>query len=210
MKLLSEIAKKLDTDKGIGSHEYTEVYDSYLLPLKDEKLNFFEIGIFKGESLKLWEEYFQHSNIIGLDINPECKKYEGDRKKVYIGSQDDEVLLWKISVENSPLSIIIDDGSHYWEHQIKTFKTLFPLLNPGGIYFVEDLHTSYMSNWEGGKGTTGVNFFKTLIDDVMIRGKSFTGINEIGNQPLSYNEHYIEYVHFYKSLCIIKKRQNPI
>ena len=36
------------------------------------------------------------------------------------------------------------------------------------------------------------------------------GTNEIGNQPLSYNEHYVEYIHFYKSLCVIKKRQEPV
>ena len=133
MKKLSELAKNFNTDKGIGSHEYTEVYDTYLSSFRDEKLKFLEVGVFKGESLKLWEEYFQNADIIGLDINPDCKQYEGGRRKVYIGSQDDGVLLWKISTENSPLSIIIDDGSHYWEHQIKTFNELFPILKSGRV-----------------------------------------------------------------------------
>jgi len=40
-----------------------------------------------------------------------------------------------------------------------------------------------------------------------LHGKSFMGTQEIGNQPLSYIEHHIEYIHFYKSLCVIKKRE---
>ncbi len=209
MKPLSELAKQFKTDKGVGFHDYTEVYDIYFDSLKDEKLNFLEIGIFEGESLKLWESYFKNSTIIGLDINPKCSKYEGGRKKIYIGSQTDEVLLWKIQKENNPLSIIIEDGSHRWEHQIKTFNASFPLLKPGGLYFIEDLHTSYVNNseWSVGDTTTGVEFTKTLVDDVNLRGKSFMGFQELVGKSLTYNERYIEYIHFYKSLCVVKKRE---
>jgi hypothetical protein len=209
MKKLSELAKNFKTDKGIGLHEYTEVYDVYLDPIKDEKMNFLEIGVFEGESLKLWEEYLKNSNILGLDINSDCAKYAGGRKKVYIGSQIDEVLLWKIEKENHPLSVIIDDGSHNWDHQIKTFKAAFPLLKAGGLYFIEDLHTSYTGKWAGGD-TTGVEFLKGLVDDVMLRGKSFMGTQEVGNQSLSYFEHHMEYIHFYKSLCVVKKRETAL
>jgi len=209
MKQLSELAKNFNTDKGIGSHEYTEIYDDYLLKLKNDTMNFLEIGVFEGESLKLWEAYCPFSNIIGLDINPDCAKYAGGRKRVYIGSQTDEVLLYTIAKENAPLSIIIDDGSHAWNHQIITFRTAFPLLKPGGLYFIEDLHTSYANNWAGGT-QTGVNFLKGLVDDVMLNGKSFVGTKEIGEQSLSYFEHHMEYIHFYKSLCVIKKREASI
>ena len=206
MKKLSELAKNFKTDKGIDSHEYTEIYDIYFDPIKDEKINIFEIGIDQGESLKLWESYFKNSNIIGLDINPDCMKYIGDRKKVYIGSQIDEFLLYKIQKENNPLSIIIDDGSHNWDDQIKTFQTAFSLLKNGGIYFIEDLHTSYVNKWSG-KDISCMEFLKKLTDDVMLHGKSFIGTKEIGNQFLSYYEYHIEYIHFYKGLCVIKKRE---
>lgn len=48
--------------------------------------------------------------------------------------------------------IIIDDGCHIVEHQITSFKTLFPLIKPKGMYIIEDLHTSYWKEY-GGKGT---------------------------------------------------------
>ena len=206
MKALSVLAKNFKTDKGLGLHEYTEVYDDYLSKLKDDKMNFLEIGIFTGESLKLWEAYLPNSTVIGLDINPDCAQYAGGRRKVYIGSQTDEVLLYTVCKENAPVSVIIDDGSHNWDHQIITFRAAFPLLKPGGLYFIEDLHTSYVGNWAGGT-QTGVEFLKGLVDDVMLNGKSFMGTQEIHNQPLSYFEHHMEYIHFYKSLCVIKKRE---
>ena len=37
------------------------------------------MGIFNGGSLKIWKEYFgPDAKIIGIDINPECKKFEED------------------------------------------------------------------------------------------------------------------------------------
>ncbi len=41
------------------------------------------------------------------------------------------------------VDIIIDDGSHMNEHMIKSFKILFPLLNQGGYYAIEDMHHAY-------------------------------------------------------------------
>jgi predicted O-methyltransferase YrrM len=211
MKNLSELAKQFKTDKGVGFHDYTEVYDTYLNSLKNEKLNFLEIGVFTGESLKMWEAYFKNGTIIGLDINPDCAKYAGDRRKVYIGSQVDDFILYKIQKENAPLSVIIDDGSHQWQHQIKTFNAAFPLLKPGGLYFIEDLHTSYTTNPEWAVGNeTGVEFTKTFVDDVNLRGKSFMGYQELAGKSLTYNEHHMEYVHFYRSLCVVKKREEAL
>ena len=44
---------------------------------------------------------------------------------------------------SGPFDIVIDDGSHVPEHQIATFKTLWPALRGGGLYAVEDIETSY-------------------------------------------------------------------
>ena len=210
MKNLSELAKNFKTDKGVGGHDYTEIYDIYFDPIKDDKITFFEIGIFKGESLKMWEAYFKNATIIGLDINPDCAQYAGDRRKVYIGSQTDEYLLWKIEKENHPISVIIDDGTHKRDHQANTFNADFPLLKPGGLYFIEDLHTSYAGGEWRTSDTTGVEFTQHLVDDVMLHGKSFMGYQELVGKNLTYNERNIEYVHFYRSQCVIKKREQPL
>jgi hypothetical protein len=65
--------------------------------------------------------------------------------------------------------IIIDDGSHVASHQKISFETLFPLLAPGGIYVIEDMHTAYWrGEWEGGyrRRGTAVELIKELIDDM--------------------------------------------
>ena len=38
---------------------------------------------------------------------------------------------------------MIDDGPHLWDMQILTLQHLFPVLRPGGVYIIEDLHTSF-------------------------------------------------------------------
>ena len=60
-----------------------------------------------------------------------------------------QAFLTSVVDEIGPLDIIIDDGSHLNEHVIRTFEILFPLLNEGGIYAVEDLQTSYWPDHGG-------------------------------------------------------------
>jgi hypothetical protein len=43
-----------------------------------------------------------------------------------------------------PVHLIIDDGSHLPPHQLSTLSILLDqLLQPGGVYIVEDIETSY-------------------------------------------------------------------
>lgn len=69
------------------------------------------------------------------------------RIKVFHGDQSEKAFLASL-VEARPAGwdIIIDDGSHLPEHQILSFKHLFPALRPGGLYVVEDTETSWMKS----------------------------------------------------------------
>ena len=40
-------------------------------------------------------------------------------------------------------TVIIDDASHMWSHQIKSICYLFSSLQNGGVFIVEDLETSF-------------------------------------------------------------------
>jgi demethylmacrocin O-methyltransferase len=74
--------------------------------------------------------------------------------EIFCGSQSDEKILSKIVNKYKKFDIIIDDGSHVNKDVIKTFNFLFPFLSENGLYFIEDIQTSYMPNWGG----DGVNF----------------------------------------------------
>jgi hypothetical protein len=56
------------------------------------------------------------------------------------------------------VDIVLDDGSHQTKHQIESFKILFPEMSEGGLYMVEDLHTSYWRGYGGGYNRRS-NFF---------------------------------------------------
>ncbi|MCH8961535.1 MAG: hypothetical protein IH820_09485, partial [Bacteroidetes bacterium] len=62
--------------------------------------------------------------------------------------------------------IIIYDGSHRSDDIFKAFVNYFQILKPGGIYVVEDTHTMYWDDYQGGilKQTTAHSFFKLFVD----------------------------------------------
>lgn len=128
------------TDKS-SSHswawDYLRHYEVLLEPWRDLPINLLEIGVAGGPSLKLWQSHFRAATIVGIDINPECSRHAQGRAVVEIGSQADPAFLERVSAKYPP-TIVIDDGSHQAAHILFSFEHLFPALEPGGIYIVED------------------------------------------------------------------------
>jgi len=62
---LCSIGYKHKTDK--PNHGYTKIYYEIMKDVKNDPINFFEIGIFFGASLKMWYEFFPKGNIYGID-----------------------------------------------------------------------------------------------------------------------------------------------
>jgi len=136
---LDEFGILRGTDKSSLNHDYLRHYERILGHLRHEPITLLEIGVFRGGSLRMWEDYMTAARIVGVDIVPECIQYAGGRREIEIGSQADRNFLNELGRRRSP-HVIIDDGSHMADHVILTFRTLFPHLRPGGIYIVEDLH----------------------------------------------------------------------
>ena len=145
---LTEIANRLGTDKGTQHfeyHSYTETYQELFYPLKDEKIKMLEIGVadprFPGASIQMWTEFFLNIDFIGFDINQDCKKYEKENVRIFIGDQSvTEDLNRCVSEYGGNYDIIIDDGLHTHFHHVKTFEALYPHLKENGLYVIEDLH----------------------------------------------------------------------
>lgn len=127
------------TDKSSLNHDYLSHYERIIGDLRDEPVTLLEIGVFRGGSLAMWEEFMPNGRIVGVDINPACAQYAGDRREVEIGSQVDPEFIGNLGRRLNP-HVVVDDGSHLADHVILTFRLLFPHLRPGGIYIVEDLH----------------------------------------------------------------------
>lgn len=65
-----------------------------------------------------------------------------DIVQIFRGDQSDPIFLKSIS-DRYKYDIIIDDGSHVPSHQLVSLQHMFSALNPGGLYVIEDLETSY-------------------------------------------------------------------
>lgn len=142
-KSFFELCKKAGTDK-VNPHGYHFFYPSFLERIRDEKFNMLEIGYGKGQSMKMWCEYFSKCNFFCADID--CEGVVNDRCRVIKANQSKEKDLQKIVKEIGTAKLIIDDGSHNPKHQFDTFTYLFEhLLADEGIYIIEDIETSY---WE--------------------------------------------------------------
>ena len=50
------------------------------------------------------------------------------------------------------LDIILDDGLHLMRDQQQTLGALWPLVSPGGLYVVEDVHTSKQAGYDVDRG----------------------------------------------------------
>ena len=56
---------------------YFDIYERYFNQYVDKPTLMIEIGVFKGGSIDMWKEYFgPKSTIVGIDINPDCKRFE--------------------------------------------------------------------------------------------------------------------------------------
>ena len=103
------------------------------------EMTLLEIGVNWGGSLELWRRYFgPQATIVGIDINPACKRYEGERMHVRIGDQTDRAFLESVAEELGPFDIVVDDGGHTMEQQITSFEVLLPHVKPTGVYVCED------------------------------------------------------------------------
>jgi 2-polyprenyl-3-methyl-5-hydroxy-6-metoxy-1,4-benzoquinol methylase len=155
---LDQIGLKYNSDKTSNFHKYLEFYESSLEPMRYTNNNIMEIGILNGDSLKILREYFENSTIYAFDIHD--KSYLAtDNIKIFTGDQSDRSFLEK-TFANEYFDLILDDGSHVMEHQQISIGCLFKKLKPGGIYIIEDLHTSlpdYIETQNYGKDMFGLN-----------------------------------------------------
>ena len=218
MSTLDKIAKLHGTDKSSEIHNYCVKYEKYLPFNRYDKLNILEIGVLNGKSLKTWKDYFYRSQILGIDINPDCKQYEEERISIEIGSQFDAYFLSDISKKYGPFDLIIDDGSHMNSHVNFSFECLSDSLKSGGVYVVEDCGTAYWPEYEGGylNPNTSIENFKSLVDDVNFRGlmnynkpnvharREDWLIENLHNVPMCRAD--IESINFLNGIIIITKR----
>lgn len=118
----------------------------------------------------MWEEYFAHAQIVGIDVDPEAKQFETGRIRIEIADQSNVADLVGIGARHGPFDLVVDDGSHMWDHQLTTLRCLLPFVKPGSYYILEDIDTSYGTHAPTYRGISEVSAAQYLqkLADYMI------------------------------------------
>jgi hypothetical protein len=154
---------------------YFPIYEKLFSKFRGKKITFVEIGVLSGGSLFMWKNYFgDDARIIGIELNPDAKKFEKEGFEIFIGNQTDENF-WKDFFDKvGQVDIILDDGGHTNFQQIVTCCSCIPFIKDEGLMVVEDVFHSYGLSY-GAKGFFNpskysfINFCKKSIDDVNFR-----------------------------------------
>jgi len=142
MNKLESLAAKYGTDK--LQHGYIPFYEKYM-PTNSRVM--IEVGAAKGASALMFDEYFNNDidiHIVDLFINPDFISTRWCRNRnfvPYAGSQSDINFLSTIKVQ---ADFIEEDASHNCWEQVVTWKHMMVNnLKSGGVYYMEDTHTSH-------------------------------------------------------------------
>jgi hypothetical protein len=183
---------------------YFDIYERYFSKFIGHTINVLEIGVDNGGSLEMWHKYFgDDAMIFGVDINPKIQT--GDIKNTFISRGDqgnsdfwDHYISEHNRLNMGKFDIIIDDGSHQFDHQRLTFFKLYPYLINGGIYMIEDTHTSYLPEYQGKPFTETC---KEVVDVLHAEcAQHYSFFNQDQNVA-----QYINSVHFYDSVIVFEK-----
>jgi len=200
-----------------------ELYDHYFAALRDRPLALLELGVAAGESLKTFGTYFEHGTIVGVDIeDPGIDLSSYPNVRVEVCDQRNAARLAEVCTTHAPngFDIIIDDASHFGISSLMSYNALFPFLNAGGLYLVEDWATGYWTDWpDGGEfqpfspSADGdipekripthdfgmVGFVKYLVDEVASSGIR-SSMNAARTRP-----DRLEWMHVHKSVVVVRK-----
>lgn len=139
VEIIEKFNLNVTTDKN-SVHCYVKgYYEKEFFKYKNKKINFLEVGIRKGGSIKLWSEYFTKANIImGVDIAPndiESSFKNINNVQYYFGNAYTQQIADKITT----IDIFLDDGPHTLESQLNAIQYYLPKVTSGGLFLIEDV-----------------------------------------------------------------------
>jgi len=198
------------TDK-VMAHRYDAVYERLFAPLRARPAGrFLEIGLGcgmyqndaakEGHSLAMWLDYFPPGwAVTTLEYNAACvaafpalnpfgwSNETWARVALVTGSQAEPADLRRAHDAGGPFDAVVDDGGHSYAMQIASFRTLFPLLAPGGVYIVEDIGPNGLSGRAtqqfNDAATTFIAYLDVVLHAVVLGGGNWEAPGATGPFP---------------------------
>jgi 8-demethyl-8-alpha-L-rhamnosyltetracenomycin-C 2'-O-methyltransferase len=128
------------TDK-TTSHAYGPLYGRLFAPMRERARRVLEVGVYSGASVLALADIFVNANVTGVDVT---------LSNVRFGSEHPRVRFVRVDGTDASAprqlgggwDLVLDDASHRFEDQLATFRLFAPLLQPGGMYVIEDINGS--------------------------------------------------------------------
>ena len=178
--------------QSVKLNSYFNIYENLFKEYRNKPITFVEVGIFGGGSLFMWKKYFHpKSRIIGIDLNPLSKSYEKYGFEIFIGDQENENFWRNFYKKVGKIDILLDDGGHTDLQQMQTLLSSIKNIKDNGLIVVEDVHTSYLTEFGNPSKNSFVNYSKKIIDLLNYR---YSGLNKLKYKKNIINELYKKYI----------------
>lgn len=212
-KNLTQLANQLEMDKGTSDKKllswgknwpdnecmgYTETYEKYMFPYKNDHIKLFEIGIydkrFPYASPYMWLGYFKNIELYCADNFWGNKLHEKllDIEKLninginFIYADQGNFCDWDDIKKSCPhdFNFFIEDGSHWPNHMMVSLWQSRDLILSGGYYFMEDIQNPKRTRgkYKYDNSIVGEDLLEAIhsgtIDSRMLNAQQNSDINE--------------------------------
>jgi hypothetical protein len=133
-----DLRKAFDNERCGKKDFHAELYEKLFAPRIHDHIRMLEIGVWHGESLRVWKKFFDSLTLYGIDINS-VADIDESIATIFIGDASWPKFMHNVAKAVKELDIVIDDGGHFSDDQQVAFEHLWPIVKKGGLYIVEDL-----------------------------------------------------------------------
>jgi SAM-dependent methyltransferase len=128
--------------EGPPPHSYAPGYYVDAFSDRYAPINILEIGIYNGESMRIWDDWFVNGNIYGLDndcssLGRAAERNLSNRVHLFCGDAYSEETVNTFT--DNFFDFVIDDGSHVPQHQKDFVNLWLPKVKSGGKLIIEDI-----------------------------------------------------------------------
>lgn len=131
-----------------------------------------------ANSARLWRKLAPRAELYEAEFDGKCVAHHQSlwnqlNIHTLVGDQGNNTVLdsWNMQT-GGKYNIVIDDGSHRNADVLTAFNKLWPEVQPGGLYFIEDLHVGRHAAWDNTSGKAVMSdVLQSWIDQLLVADK---------------------------------------
>ena len=206
---LNHLGIETKTDKSSVGHDYLKHYEALLPFGRMDEFTFIEIGVFRGSSALMWAQWYANATIVGLDKKLPSGISPPKNLKLVTADATNVEQVRRLRKRFSQPGVILDDGSHVWDEQEQALSLFWNWLEPGGVYILEDLHSSSESNFSRERPIPFVHTLLRIAEFLQMRGSQREHFLSISPKWFAELLEGVEKIMFINSSALIFKSPQP-